>query len=338
MKQQANPPEWVSRLNELGQRREPAFLLVDFEGQTPRLWSAAEFADQDEVHFSFPGRPDKKVEQHPDYPGDLLCGALFVTEAEYLKAYEIVHRGLQRGDSFLTNLTMPTEVELSASFSEIYRLVNAPYRVWLREQFVCFSPEIFVKISAKGRIASYPMKGTAEDTAAGRQYLSTSEKEIAEHATIVDLIRNDLSQVARRVKVDRYRYLDRIQTPRGALLQTSSEISGELPENWRARLGEIIARLLPAGSVSGAPKPATLDIISRAESGPRGYYCGIGLYFDGDTVDSCVLIRFIENSPEGKLIFRAGGGITARSKWSDEYAELIAKVRIPLSNKRFSLL
>lgn len=333
----ATSPDWVARLNELGRRGEPAFLLVDFEGERPRLWSEAAYLADEKIQFSFPVHSVAEAGKQYTYPGDLLCGTDFVEEAHYRRAFEIVQAGLQRGDSFLTNLTMPTRIELTATLEEVYRLSAAPYRICLRDEFVCFSPEIFVQITAEGYISSHPMKGTAEDTPAARQELLTSQKEIAEHATIVDLIRNDLSQVAKQVRVDDYRYLGRIETPRGALLQTSSKIGGWLPDNWAANLGTTIARLLPAGSVSGAPKPATTALIRAAEGRPRGYYCGIGVYFDGKSVDSCVLIRFIENHPTEGHLFWAGGGITARSNWQDEYAELCAKVRIPLRAEHFFL-
>lgn len=321
---------WIDRLNQLGAAGKAAFLLLDFEGQKPLLWDQDELQLAEDVKFSFPEQ--RSVDAHKDYhyPGDLLCGANYVGEAFYQRAFAIVQAGLQRGDSFLTNLTTPTEVELSTDFAEVYEKAAAPYRVWLKGQFVSFSPETFVKISATGQISSNPMKGTAEDSPAGRHHLLTSQKEIAEHATIVDLIRNDLSQVAKRVRVANYRYFDRIETPRGGLLQTSTKITGQLPDNWKAQLGTIFGRLLPAGSVSGAPKPATLEIIRRAEGRDRGYYCGIGMYFDGHKVDSCVLIRFIEQASETQLLFWAGGGITTRSNWKEEYAELKAKVRIPL--------
>lgn len=319
--------DWITTLNECGRNRERAFLLVDFEGEKVRIWNEQELLSDSSLNFSF-GESKRPHDYH--YPGDLLCGARFVSADTYRTAFEVVQAGLQRGDSFLTNLTLPTEVELSATFDEIYAKAAAPYRIWLRNEFVCFSPETFVKIDGAGKISSNPMKGTAEDSEAGQHHLMTSQKEIAEHATIVDLIRNDLSQVAKSVRVKTYRYIDRIETPRGGLLQTSSKIEGLLPDDWRSQLGSIIARLLPAGSVSGAPKPATVDIIQRAEGRKRGYYCGIGLYFNGDTVDSCVMIRFIQQQENDHYLFWAGGGITAKSKWEEEYAELKAKVRIPL--------
>ena len=154
-------------------------------------------------------------------------------------------------------------------------------------------------------------------------------KEAAEHATIVDLIRNDLSMVSEHVEVTSYRYIDRLQTNKGPILQTSSEICGTLPEDYTAHLGDIIFRLLPAGSITGAPKPKTVEIIAQAEDYRRGFYTGImGHYADGQ-LDSAVMIRFIEQE-NGQLHFKAGGGITAKSRWESEYNEVIQKIYVPI--------
>ena len=88
--------------------------------------------------------------------------------------------------------------------------------------------------------------------------------------------------------------------------------------------------MLPAGSVSGAPKPETLRIIREAEGGERGYYTGIMGYYNGHEFDSGVLIRYIENS-DGKLVYRSGGGITFMSEPEKEYQELIDKVYVPIT-------
>lgn len=108
------------------------------------------------------------------------------------------------------------------------------------------------------------------------------EKEAAEHATIVDLIRNDLSQVVTDVRVDRYRFIDLLHTNKGDILQTSSEISGKLPDDYQQHIGDILATQLPAGSITGAPKDKTCAIIHEAEAYDRGFYTGImGIYEDG---------------------------------------------------------
>src|SRR5690606_11485062 len=140
-----------------------------------------------------------------------------------------------------------------------------------------------------GFIFSYPMKGTIDAGIpdAGKIILNDA-KETAEHGTIVDLIRNDLSAVADHVEVTRFRYVEEIKTMHKNLLQVSSEIRGRLPEGYESRLGEILMQLLPAGSVSGAPKQKTLEIIAEAEGEPRGYYTGIVGFYDGWKFDSGV--------------------------------------------------
>ena len=253
-----------------------------------------------------------------------------MTDERYQRAFQLVRAGLQRGDSFLTNLTFPTPVRLPVDLPTVYRSVEAKYRVLLPGEFVCFTPETFVTIDRQGVIATSPMKGTAVDTPAGREALLADPKEIAEHATIVDLMRNDLSQVASGVHVTNYRYLRPTERRGGALVQTSTDIEGKLPPGWRARLGDTLLRLLPAGSVSGAPKAATLKLIHQAEGQPRGYYCGIAGYFDGQQLDTCVLIRYLAQRG-GRYYFHSGGGITARSDWRREYEEMNAKIRLPLA-------
>src|SRR5690606_34432527 len=137
---------------------------------------------------------------------------------------------LKRGESFLINLSAPTPIETNLSFRHIFDYSSAPYRLCVGEEFVCFSPEPFVIIDGR-QIATYPMKGTIDAAVpdAAQQVLA-NPKEAAEHATIVDLLRNDLSRVADKVWVEKYRYIDVVETQRGKLLQVSSEIRGELPQ------------------------------------------------------------------------------------------------------------
>lgn len=325
--------KWAEELNRAGAAGNPLFFLVDFEQQAPRWWSLDEPAE-DLPSFAFPGFSNVDNQVSTSIPSLL---AEHIDTTRFRRAFDIVQEGLQRGDSFLTNLTFPTPVQLDGSMEAVFHHSDALYRIYWPERFVCFSPETFVTISEDGYLESRPMKGTALDTPAARRALLSSRKEIAEHATIVDLIRNDLSQVAKRVRVTDYRYFHKIAASRPGLLQTSSNVGGRLGTDWTASLGSILLKLLPAGSVSGAPKPATLDIIRRAEGVPRGYYCGIAGYFDGRRLETCVLIRFIEKENNGQYFFRSGGGITARSDWREEYAELKAKIRIPLTVGHFSL-
>lgn len=251
-----------------------------------------------------------------------------ISYKEYNDKFEVVRKGLMCGDSFLLNLTVTTEVFTSLSLRDIFMRSSSLYRLCIPERLVCFSPECFVRIE-KGQISSFPMKGTISASIPdAEQIILNDYKEKAEHYTIVDLIRNDLNRVAVSVAVNRFRYIDRLETSNGTILQVSSEVFGELPDDYRVRLGDIIFDLLPAGSISGAPKVSTVNIISEAEKGARGFYTGVFGYFDGERLDSAVMIRYIEQK-EGRLFFRSGGGITINSSCEDEYNEVLEKVYLP---------
>ena len=135
---------------------------------------------------------------------------------DYRRAFGIVQRGLLRGDSFLTNLTQRVPIETSLTLADIFARARARYRLFVPGQWVCFSPEPFVRI-ADGHIRTFPMKGTLPDTDGAAERLMADAKEAAEHATVVDLLRNDLSRVAEHVRVERYRYVERVITHRGPL-------------------------------------------------------------------------------------------------------------------------
>jgi para-aminobenzoate synthetase component 1 len=237
---------------------------------------------------------------------------------------------IHNGDTYLLNYTQPTQVETNLSLEKIFHVSSAPYKIFLKDKFVCFSPESFVKIE-DGKIYSFPMKGTIDaDIENADQIILTDSKEIAEHNTIVDLIRNDLSLVAENVVVEKFRYLSHIQTNNKNLWQVSSEISGDLPKNYEENIGDILFTLLPAGSISGAPKKKTLEIIEETENYERGYYTGVFGIFDGKNLNSCVLIRFIENQ-NGQLFYKSGGGITFMSEVEKEYDEMLKKVYVPIT-------
>lgn len=320
--------EAVSRMNEWGRRQVPFFFLADADGEKC-LVEPLDRIPADELRFAFPGMSNAGECETP-YPQSFSWLSHPQSFETYSRSFEIVYRNLHAGNSFLTNLTCMTPVDTDLTLLQVFEHAKARYRVWLKDCFACFSPEIFVRIQ-KGYIYSYPMKGTLDATlpdAAGR--LLADEKETAEHATIVDLIRNDLSQIATEVCVPRYRYLETLQTHCGPLLQMSSEVRGRLPENYLEHLGTFFFRLLPAGSVTGAPKKKTVDIIHEAETGERGFYTGVAGWFDGQNLDSAVLIRFLEQTPEGRLFFKSGGGITFQSDVKSEYEEMKRKVYVPI--------
>jgi para-aminobenzoate synthetase component I len=313
-------------MNRLGSRGLPFIFIVDFEGKEPIVVPLQE-AELNGIFFDIRGNHNIKNISQKIFPV-LLFEKFPVDFITYLTAFQDAMKGLTFGNSYLLNLTFPTRILINRNLDEIFRLSKAPYRLLVDNRFVVFSPECFIRITGN-TIRSFPMKGTIDASLAdaGSRLLG-DKKEIAEHNTIVDLIRNDLSMVATSVRVERFRYLEEIRTNQKHLLQASSEITGIVSSDWKSRIGSILQQLLPAGSVSGAPKCKTIEIIREAEPVERGYYTGVFGIFDGDSLDSAVMIRFIENKGN-QMFFRSGGGITVNSIAENEYQEMIDKVYVP---------
>ncbi len=317
----------VEKINYLGQHGKPFVFIIDFSGNNWIVIDENEFNHSD-IWFDINGFSNN-IPTDVALTKEILFEKFPQSLNEYRISFEKVMQNLKVGNSYLTNLTCETPIETNLNLSEIFDRSNAVYKLLYKNKFVVFSPECFVKIR-KGRIFSFPMKGTIDANFPNAENLILkNKKETAEHVTIVDLIRNDLSRVATHVSVDRYRYLDRIITNQGDLLQVSSEISGILPDNYHENLGSLLYELLPAGSISGAPKKKTVEIIEDAETYNRGFYTGIFGYFDGENLDSGVMIRFIENI-NNQLVFKSGGGITINSNLEDEYEEMIRKIYLPI--------
>ena len=302
--------------------------LIDFAGTDRQAFTFEEAAEQG-IYFqvrgtgnepaSWAGQPGQgPVELHPQP----------VSKSVYRRAFETVQRELKGGNSFLLNLTFASGLHTDHSLPELYQMARAPYKLLFRDDFVVFSPECYLRI-ADGMVHTYPMKGTIRNDHpdAARQLLD-NPKEQYEHNTIVDLLRNDLSMIARQVEVVRFRYVEKIRKGGEEWLQTSSEIRGRLPDGWEDSFAELFLKTLPAGSISGAPKEKTVEIIRAVETSDRGFYTGVFGVFDGHTIDSGVLIRYIEKR-SGRLYFRSGGGITHLSVMEEEYQELIDKIYVP---------
>ncbi|WP_068596533.1 aminodeoxychorismate synthase component I [Vaginella massiliensis] len=309
----------IEQMNAWGAQKEPFFFMINFEKTEGEIFKLNQFPKS--ICYEIEGKAQPK-NQPIEFQKSPIAFEL------YLQKFQSLHQAILRGDSYLLNFTQPTKIETTHSLVEIYHTAKAKFKL-LTPNFVCFSPERFVKIS-DNQIFSYPMKGTIDATIPNaKEKLLNDEKEAAEHATIVDLIRNDLSLVAENVEVKRYRYIDQLKTNQHDLLQVSSEIVGKLPANYTSKLGDIFDALLPAGSISGAPKKKTVELILENEGYDRGYYTGVFGVFDGENLDSGVLIRFIEEI-DGQCFYKSGGGITHKSDAHSEYNEMIQKIYVPL--------
>lgn len=251
------------------------------------------------------------------------------SQKKYQHQFEKVQQEIQKGNTYLLNLTCDSKVQTNASLLDIFSYAQAPYKLYYKNEFVHFSPEPFVKIK-KNKIASFPMKGTIDaNLKNAAQIILNNKKELNEQFTIVDLIRNDLSMVAKNVRVEKFRYIEKIETNHKNLLTISSKITGDIRDEYCEKPGDIFYKLLPAGSISGAPKQKTLEIINQVETHYRNYYTGVWGIYDGTEIDSCVIIRYMEKRNE-EYFYKSGGGITSESIFEKEYQELKDKIYVAL--------
>jgi len=318
----------IELMNKLGKTRTPFLFLVDYKMENAFILPLDEI-DNNVLCYDLNGRSNFDSPK-PDQNQPFQFNIHPITNEVYQKGFDIVMKNIRFGNSFLTNLTYITLVDSDLGLKDFFHLSKAYFKLWIKDKFTFYSPEKFVNIK-DNIIRSFPMKGTIDASIENAEkVILDDEKEMAEHYTIVDLIRNDLSLVAKNVRVERFRYFDTINTNGKNLLQVSSEVAGDLEENWNEKIGTILFNLLPAGSVTGAPKKKTIEIIGEAETDPRGYYTGVAGIFDGMNLESAVMIRFVENR-EGQMYYHSGGGITVNSKCEHEYQEMIEKVYVPVN-------
>lgn len=311
------------QMNEWTQNQVPYFFLIDYKCAKPFICKLEDLESHNvKIHFPrFPHEISDKKE--------ITLMKMPIDFDQYKHQFDAAISMMEKKNVDLLNLTCETPIELDAQLGTIFEQASAKYKVLYKNEFVCFSPEIFVRIE-NNRIASYPMKGTIDASINNAEFIIlNSEKEIAEYASAVELLSRDLSIVADRVDVKRYRYIDRITTRGKDLLQVSSEIEGTLREPYSQNYGTLMKQLLPAGSIAGSPKPEAMKIIAECETHDRGYYSGVCGVFDGEVLDSCVLIRFIEHK-DNSYFYKSGGGITNKSKVESEYQEMIDKIYVPM--------
>ncbi len=324
-----NRQEIISRLNMLTSKSIPYLFIVDFDGREGCVIELSKLGDSDItccVRGKNYGR--KLSENNNNLDCDFQIKPL--QYPVYSVAFDKVQKAIKHGDSYLLNLTFATAVGKNLDLEHIYSKSSAPYKLLCKDSFVFYSPEIFIQISGD-KIYTFPMKGTISTSVPNaQQTLLDDTKELFEHYTIVDLLRNDLSIIAKDIEVEKFRYIDKIHTSKDTILQTSSKISGTMPQDWKTKFGDLLFELLPAGSITGAPKQKTLEIIRNAEISPRGFYTGVMGIFDGQNIDSCVIIRYLEQQADLQFYYRSGGGITSKSDCRSEYEELIEKIYVPI--------
>jgi len=307
-------------LNSLGKKREPFLVISDFKAQNIKVIL---LKDLEKENIEFCINEAYSFKKHPH-----RLKTTPIDFSKYKKKFDKIIEKIEAGETYILNLTQATKIETELSLSEIYTLANAHYKLRYKNKFVCFSPEKFIQIG-ENRIHTFPMKGTIDaNIPHAKEKILADAKEMAEHIMIVDLLRNDLSIVSQDVKVEQFRYISEIEAGKKKLLQVSSHISGRLEENWNERIGTILESLLPAGSISGAPKKSTLEIIESVEAYERGFFSGIFGVFDGKSFDSAVMIRFVEKEGS-QILYKSGGGITLDSQVELEYNELQDKIYLP---------
>ena len=318
-----NKENGFSKIDKLSRERTPFLFITSFDQQ--KIFAKPLNELDDDIFY--------KLEDWRNYPvrkrsKDFTFSKSPVNFSLYKKALEEVLEEIRSGNTYLLNLTFKTPIETNYSLKEIFTHARAKFKLYFKDEFICFSPERFVEIE-DNTIATYPMKGTIDaNLPHAKETILADEKEMAEHIMIADLMRNDLGIIGSEVKVEKFRYVEKIKAGKKELLQVSSKITAKLSLDWKDNLGTLLKQILPAGSISGTPKKSTVNIINRIEDYDRGFYTGVFGVFNGETLRSGVMIRFMEKEND-RLFYKSGGGITIDSAAKSEYEELIDKIYLP---------
>lgn len=254
---------------------------------------------------------------------------------EYCAMVEKAKNYIYEGDIFQVVLSNRLEADFEGSLIQAYRSMRlsnpSPYMFYFSSddiEIAGASPETLVKLE-DGILHTFPLAGTRprgksdEEDAALIKDLLSDEKECAEHNMLVDLGRNDIGKVSRfgSVKVDKY--MDVVKYSH--VMHIASMVEGEIAEDKDAL--DAIASVLPAGTLSGAPKVRACEIINELENNKRGIYGGAIGYLDfAGNMDTCIAIR-IAFKKNGKVFIRSGAGIVADSVPEKEYQECINKAQ-----------
>ena len=266
---------------------------------------------------------------------------------EYEKAIAQIHHHLRQGDTYQVNYTVQLKQDLSANPFAIYNRIvveqEAGYNAYVEHDemaVISMSPELFFEQNDR-ELTTRPMKGTTQRGVTDQEdleqasWLEQDSKNRSENMMIVDLLRNDMNRISEvgSEHVERLCQVEQYST----VWQMTSTIKSQLREN--VDLVEIFRALFPCGSITGAPKIATMEIIKNLEPQPRGVYCGtIGLLLPNGRRIFNVAIRTIQLY-KGQAIYGVGGGITWDSTWESEYREVHQKAAVLYRKQaRFQLI
>jgi anthranilate synthase component 1 len=253
--------------------------------------------------------------------------------AEYAEMVEKAKRYIREGDIFQVVLSNRLEAEAEGSLFRAYEILRhinpSPYMFWFSSddiEIAGASPETLVKLENK-TLFTYPLAGTrprgktaAEDDALEKELLD-DEKELAEHNMLVDLGRNDLGKISKfgSVKVESFHNILKFSH----VMHIGSTVTGTIRDDRSAL--DALNSVLPAGTLSGAPKIRAMQIINELENNKRGIYGGAIGYIDfTGNLDTCISIR-LAYKKKGKVYVRSGAGIVADSDPEKEHRECINK-------------
>ncbi|HOP72048.1 anthranilate synthase component I [Thermoclostridium caenicola] len=257
------------------------------------------------------------------------CFSCNVSKEEFCEMVQKTKVYIKAGDIFQAVISRRFEAEYASSLLDAYRVLRttnpSPYMVFLQNrdlQLISTSPETLVRLQGR-KLTTFPIAGTmprgltADEDLALEKHLLADEKELAEHDMLVDLARNDLGKISEygSVRVTQYRAIQRYSR----VMHITSEVEGRIRKDRDAL--DAIEALLPAGTLSGAPKIRACEIIEELEKAPRGIYGGAIGYIDfTGNMDACIAIRMAVKK-DGKVYVQAGGGVVADSIAEREYEE-----------------
>lgn len=283
--------------------------------------------------------------------GDCLVSPpeLAISDTDYMKVANSIREAIARGETYQANFTVRQRFSISGDPFTLYRRMcrnqQAPFCAWVdigTHQVLSASPELFFALE-DNLLTMKPMKGTAprmprsDDDQRQRELLAASAKDRAENLMIVDLVRNDLAQISETGGVE-VPTLFNVETYPTVHQMTSTVTARIRPETG---LTEIFRALFPCGSVTGAPKRRTMEIIRELEEQPRGVYCGaIGYVSPGrEAVFSVAIRTVVVDEVRGEAEIGIGSGITWYSDAESELRECLDKSAFLIrDSSEFSLI